>query len=91
MKKQISPSIGLKAILIGRGVDAFIPRGRKIFAATTAYAMLIGFAIPSIAVAKPSCTAWMDQGDGTSWKECVNDDGSQHCYKISNKPGSKQY
>ncbi len=43
------------------------------------------------AVAEPSCTAWMDQGDGTSWKECVNDDGSQHCYKISNAAGSTQY
>jgi hypothetical protein len=33
----------------------------------------------------------MDQGDGTSWKECVNDDGSQHCYKISNAAGSTSY
>lgn len=43
------------------------------------------------AVAEPSCTAWMDQGDGTSWRECVNDDGTTHCYKISNAPGSTQY
>ena len=45
----------------------------------------------SIAIAEPSCTEWMDQGDGTSWKECVNDDGSQHCYKISNAQGSTSY
>lgn len=43
------------------------------------------------AIAEPSCTSWMDQGDGTSWKECVNDDGSQHCYKISNAAGSTAY
>lgn len=40
------------------------------------------------AMAAPSCTDWMDQGDGTSWTECVNDDGSQHCYVINNAPGS---
>lgn len=40
------------------------------------------------AMAAPSCTAWMDQGNGTSWAECVNDDGSQHCYVINNAPGS---
>ena len=46
---------------------------------------------PTPAIAAPSCTAWMDQGDGTSWKECVNDDGTQHCYKISNATGSTAY
>ncbi len=45
----------------------------------------------TVAVADPSCTERMDQGDGTSWKECVNDDGSQHCYKISNAEGSTAY
>lgn len=53
-------------------------------------ALTIGFST-TVAIAEPSCTAWMDQGDGTSWKQCVNDDGSQHCYKISNAPGSTQY
>jgi hypothetical protein len=47
--------------------------------------------VTTVAIAEPSCTNWMDQGDGTSWKECVNDDGSQHCYKISNAAGSKSY
>jgi hypothetical protein len=45
-------------------------------------------AIPTVAVAAPNCTEWMDQGDGTSWKECVNDDGTQVCYRINNAPGS---
>ena len=44
-----------------------------------------------IAHADPSCTAWTDQGDGTSWRECVNDDGSQHCYLIDNTAGSVAY
>jgi hypothetical protein len=44
--------------------------------------------VATIAYAVPSCTDWMDQGDGTSWCECVNDDGSQHCYVINNAKGS---
>lgn len=40
------------------------------------------------AVAEPSCTDWMDQGNGTSWKTCVDDAGVQHCYTINNTPGS---
>ncbi|MBI1218692.1 MAG: hypothetical protein GC186_09120 [Rhodobacteraceae bacterium] len=43
---------------------------------------------PGAALAKASCTDWMDQGDGTSWAECVGDDGVQHCYVINNAPGS---
>jgi len=41
-----------------------------------------------IAMAAPSCSPWLDQGNGTSWRECVNDDGTTHCYVISNQPGS---
>ena len=44
--------------------------------------------LATIAYAAPSCTQWMDQGNGTSWRECVNDDGSQHCYVINNAKGS---
>ncbi len=58
-------------------------------------ALITAFAASSVApiaaVAEPSCTDWADQGDGTSWRECVNDDGSQHCYKISNAAGSTAY
>lgn len=56
--------------------------------------VVVSFAVaagPTAAIAAPSCTDWMDQGDGTSWKECVNDDGTQHCYKISNAKGSTAY
>ena len=63
---------------------------RKLMIAGTAALLAAGAAV-AVAIAAPSCTDWMDQGDGTSWKECVNDDGSQHCYKISNAPGSTAY
>ncbi|HEX9857636.1 MAG TPA: hypothetical protein VGA75_04715 [Paracoccaceae bacterium] len=43
------------------------------------------------ASAAPSCTDWMDQGNGTSWATCVGDDGVQRCYLISNTPGSIAY
>ena len=36
--------------------------------------------------AASSCTDWMDQGDGTSWTTCVDDNGVQHCYKIAPSP-----
>ena len=50
--------------------------------------LAIGFVVASFAVsagsttafATPSCTPWMDQNDGT-----------QHCYKISNAKGSIAY
>ncbi|NEY90379.1 hypothetical protein [Tabrizicola oligotrophica] len=45
----------------------------------------------SAAQAGASCTDWMDQGDGTSWATCVDDAGVQHCYRISNTPGSTAY
>ncbi len=38
--------------------------------------------------AAPSCTAWMWQQDGTYWQQCVNDDGSRHCYRASDANGS---
>ncbi|MDE1987423.1 MAG: hypothetical protein KGL29_07590 [Alphaproteobacteria bacterium] len=64
---------------------------RHIVIACVFTAFAVSSAAPIAAVAEPSCTDWMDQGDGTSWKECVNDDGSQHCYKISNATGSTAY
>jgi len=63
---------------------------RNLIIGCMATAFAVG-SVPTVAVADPSCTEWMDQGDGTSWKECVNDDGSQHCYKISNAAGSTSY
>lgn len=64
---------------------------RKTISATIATALAASGLFIAGALAAPSCTDWMDQGDGTSWKECVNDDGSTHCYKISNSPGSTAY
>lgn len=49
---------------------------------------LISGLFATTASAEMSCTDWMDQGDGTSWKTCVDDDGVQHCYSINNTPGS---
>ena len=54
-------------------------------------ACAIAIALPSMALAEPSCSKWMDQRNGTSWRECVNDDGTTHCYLISNQPGSVAY
>lgn len=63
----------------------------KIVSLLGASALFAGCLITTAAYAEPSCTNWMDQGNGTSWRECVNDDGSQHCYLISNAPGSTAY
>lgn len=52
---------------------------------------LIGVLSGSRTFAGASCSAWLDQGDGTSWATCVNDDGSQHCFRINNTPGSTAY
>lgn len=41
--------------------------------------------------AEQSCSAWMDQGNGTSWAICVGDDGVQHCWLINNTAGSTAY
>jgi hypothetical protein len=38
--------------------------------------------------AEQSCSAWMDQGDGTSWTTCVDENGTQRCYRVNNTPGS---
>lgn len=46
---------------------------------------------PAMGLAAPSCSVWMNQGNGTSWATCVNDDGSQHCWLINNTAGSTAY
>ncbi len=53
--------------------------------------LVLGGMSASAAYAGPSCASWMDQGDGTSWTTCVNDDGTQHCYRINNTAGSVAY
>jgi hypothetical protein len=42
-------------------------------------------------MAAQSCSNWMDQGNGTSWAVCVDDNGVRHCWLISNTPGSTAY
>jgi hypothetical protein len=46
---------------------------------------------PAAVLAAPNCAVWLDQGDGTSWTTCVNDDGTQTCWRISNRAGSAAY
>ena len=46
---------------------------------------------PGVTLAAPNCAVWLDQGDGTSWTTCVNDDGTQTCWRISNTAGSAAY
>jgi hypothetical protein len=61
---------------------------RIVAVACIAPLMASSVVVPKIALAEDSCTEWMDQGDGTSWKECVGDDGKQTCYSINNTAGS---
>lgn len=61
---------------------------RKFVHIAAAGALVLGVLAPTLAFAEPSCTLWMDQGNGTSWKTCVGDDGKQRCYEINNAPGS---
>lgn len=57
----------------------------------TVLAVVVGSMNGSVANAEASCSAWMDQGNGTSWAICVTDDGAQHCYLINNTAGSVAY
>jgi hypothetical protein len=43
------------------------------------------------ALADPSCSVWMWQSEGKYWQECVNDDGSRHCYEATDENGSGQH
>jgi hypothetical protein len=40
------------------------------------------------ALADPSCSDWMKQSDGSWWRECVNDDGTTHCYSATDDTGA---
>jgi hypothetical protein len=42
----------------------------------------------STAKADASCSTWMWQQDGSYWQQCVNDDGSRHCYRATDANGS---
>lgn len=56
-------------------------------ATSAALAAAIGM-ISTAALADPNCTPWMWQTDGSYWQQCVNDDGSVHCYSATDANGS---
>jgi hypothetical protein len=37
------------------------------------------FLMVTVALAVPSCTAWMKQTDGSYFRTCVDDKGRQYC------------
>jgi hypothetical protein len=43
------------------------------------------------AIADPSCSNWLWQAGGWYWQQCVNDDGSVHCYHADDDKGSNAY
>jgi hypothetical protein len=44
--------------------------------------------LSSAALADPTCGNWEWQADGSYWRQCVNDDGSQHCYTATDSKGA---
>lgn len=38
----------------------------------------------TVAYAAPSCSNWMRQSDGSSWRICVGDNGRQYCEQSKN-------
>jgi hypothetical protein len=41
--------------------------------------LLAGLAVAGSAKPSPSCSNWMKQADGSSWRTCVDDNGRQYC------------
>ena len=39
----------------------------------------------TVARAVPSCTDWMAQPSGVSWRTCVDDNGKQYCQEKDKK------
>lgn len=64
----------------------FWNRGRRI-----ALISVLAGMTPAATLAAQSCAVWLDQGDGTSWTTCVDDSGTQTCWRISNASGSTAY
>ena len=42
----------------------------------------------SPAFAAASCSVWLWQSEANYWQQCVNDDGSAHCYRATDDSGS---
>jgi hypothetical protein len=53
-------------------------------------AFAFGSAFSVTVIAAPSCTNWEKQSDGTYWQECVNDDGTVHCYQRDANGGTSE-
>ena len=45
-------------------------------------------AMPSSTVLAASCSIWNWQSEGVYWRTCVNDDGSQQCYRATDANGA---
>ncbi len=41
--------------------------------------------------AESSCSNWLWQEGGWYWRQCVDDNGSQHCYHADDANGSNAY
>ncbi len=54
---------------------------RKLLLSLVALALV---ASATAALAVPSCTDWMKQPNGTSWRTCVDDNGKQYCEESKN-------
>ncbi len=55
------------------------------------FALIASLTFCAAASAEASCTSWLWQEGGWYWKQCVNDDGSQHCYHAKDAQGSGAY
>ena len=55
--------------------------------------LLLAVAVASVLpnIVRAECSVWFDQGDGTSWAECVDDQGNRSCWRINNTSGSTAY
>lgn len=73
-------------------VSKVLPEGMTMRSANlSVLATVATLAFQAPVQAESTCSAWMDQGNGTSWAICVDDAGNRHCYLINNTPGSTAY
>ena len=42
-------------------------------------------AMPGSSVLAASCSIWNWQSEGVYWRTCVNDDGSQQCFRATDE------
>lgn len=54
---------------------------RKLMAAFLAAASTLA---ATAALAAPSCTNWLQQSDGSYFRTCVDDNGTQYCEQAKN-------